>query len=337
MLKQKLSRLLASMLLTMTTAVSAFSQDLVVYTYDSFNTEWGPGPVVFKAFEEHCSCTVQVIAPGDSGSVLSRTILEKANPKADVLLGVNDSELAKSFRYDLWEPYRSPNLDRVPEELRLDSEHRVTPFDYGYIAFVYDSERLSSPPKNLADLTDSRFEGKVVIESPKTSSPGLSMLHWTIAVYGEDGYLDYWDRLRPNLLTITDGWSSAYGMFTKGEVPIVLSYVTSPAYHLEYEQTERYKALDFPEGMFRQVEFAGILKGAKNLERAQEFIDFMLTSDFQDVIPLTNWMYPVAPEKALPDSYQAAVRPGKTLTLSPEKIELNNERWLRNWSRTMAQ
>ena len=337
MLKQKISRWLASILLSATITLPAFAQDLVVYTYDSFNTEWGPGPVVFKAFEEQCSCKVQVIAPGDSGSVMSRTILEKANPKADVLLGVNDSELAKSFKHDLWEPYRSPNLDRVPEELRLDPAHRVTPFDYGYIAFVYDSERLTSPPKSLADLTDPRFAGKVVIESPKTSSPGLSMLHWTVAVYGEEGYLDYWDRLRPNLLTITDGWSAAYGMFTKGEVPIVLSYVTSPAYHVEYEQTDRYKALDFPEGMFRQVEFAGILKGAKNQQRAREFIDFMLTSGFQDVIPLTNWMYPVAPEKALPDSYQAAVRPAKMHTLSPEEIESKNDRWLRSWSRTMAQ
>ncbi|MEC7217693.1 MAG: thiamine ABC transporter substrate-binding protein, partial [SAR324 cluster bacterium] len=153
MLKQKISRWLASILLSATITLPAFSQDLVVYTYDSFNTEWGPGPVVFKAFEEQCSCKVQVIAPGDSGSVMSRTILEKANPKADVLLGVNDSELAKSFKHDLWEPYRSPNLNRVPEELRLDPKHRVTPFDYGYIAFVYDSERLTSPPKSLADLT----------------------------------------------------------------------------------------------------------------------------------------------------------------------------------------
>jgi thiamine transport system substrate-binding protein len=336
MLKNTLSRWLAAILLPLVPAISASAQDLVVYTYDSFNTEWGPGPVVFKAFEEQCSCSVQVIAPGDSGSVLSRTILEKANPKADILLGVNDSELAKSFRHDLWEPYRSPNLERVPEDLQLDPKNRVTPFDYGYIAFVYDSERLDAPPKSLEELTDPRFRGKVVIESPKTSSPGLSMLHWTIAVYGEERYLEYWDRLRPNLLTITDGWSAAYGMFTKGEVPLVLSYVTSPAYHVEYEQTERYKALDFSEGMFRQVEFAGILKGARNPERAREFIDFMLTSGFQDVIPLTNWMYPVAPEKALPDSYRAAVRPAKTLTLPPERVEERNDRWLRDWSRTMA-
>ncbi len=317
-------------------AASASAQDLVVYTYDSFNTEWGPGPVVFKAFEEQCQCSVQVIAPGDSGSVLSRAILEKNNPKADLLLGVNDSELAKSFRYDLWEPYRSPNLNRVPEALQLDPEHRVTPFDYGYIAFVYDSEKLPDPPKSLEDLTDPRFRGKVVIESPKTSSPGLSMLHWTLAVYGEEGYLDYWDRLRPNLLTITDGWSAAYGMFTKGEAPLVLSYVTSPAYHVEFEETERYKAVEFPEGMYRQVELAGILKGAPHLKRAQEFIDFMLTASFQDALPLTNWMFPVAPEQALPASYRVAPVPAKTLSLDSERIEANNERWLKAWSRTMA-
>ncbi len=336
MLKRPLLRWCASVFLSLA-AFSAQAQDLVVYTYDSFNTEWGPGPVVFKAFEAQCGCSVQVIAPGDSGSVLSRVILEKNNPRADVLLGVNDSELAKSFRYDLWEPYRSPHLDRVPEALQLDPEHRVTPFDYGYIAFVYDSETLQEPPRTLEDLTDPRFRGKVVIESPKTSSPGLSMLHWTLAVYGEEGYLDYWNRLRPNLLTITDGWSAAYGMFTKGEAPIVLSYVTSPAYHVEFEETERYQAVEFPEGMYRQVELAGILKGAPHPDRAREFIDFMLTSAFQDALPLTNWMFPVAPEQDLPASYRVAPVPAKSLSLNPERIEANNERWLKAWSRTMAQ
>ena len=162
--------------------------DLTVYTYESFNSEWGPGPIVFKRFEEKCDCKIKVVTPGDSGTVLNRVILEIGNPKADILLGLNNSELEKSFNYKLWIQYRSPLLENVPTDLRLDKKNRVTPFDYGYISFVYDSQKLKNPPRNLEDLLDKEYKRKIVIENPKTSSPGLSMLHWTIAVFGEDGY-----------------------------------------------------------------------------------------------------------------------------------------------------
>ena len=310
--------------------------DLTLYTYDSFNSEWGPGPVVFKRFEEKCRCILKVVAPGDSGSMLNRAILEKNNPRADLVLGINNSELDKSFRYGIWESYRSSMMDRVPQELQMDPKNRVTPFDYGYIAFVYDSERVKSPPQSLEDLTASRFRKKIVIENPKISSPGLSMLHWTISVYGEDKYLDYWNRLKPSLLTITDGWSAAYGMFTKGEVPLVLSYVTSPAYHLEYEKTERYRAAVFQEGHYQQVEFAGILKDSQNQERAREFIDFMLSKDFQDAIPLTNWMFPVINYQPLPESFRIAPKPGRATELDPSLVREKNSQWLKDWTWSMS-
>ena len=212
----------------------------------------------------------------------------------------------------------------------------MTPFDYGFIAFVYDSQKLEKAPKSLQDLLDPKYKRKIVIENPKTSSPGLSMLHWTISVYGEDKYLDYWNRLKPSLLTITDGWSAAYGMFTKGEVPLVLSYVTSPAYHLEYEKTERYRAAVFQEGHYQQVEFAGILKDSQNQERAREFIDFMLSKDFQDAIPLTNWMFPVIQYQPLPDSFRVAPQPKTVAELAPSRVRDQNSRWLKDWSRSMS-
>ena len=316
---------------------SAWAAELTIYTYDSFNSEWGPGPVVFKRFEEQCACKLKVVSPGDSGTVLNRVILEKANPKADILLGLNNSELEKSFSYDLWEPYRSPLLEKVPAELHVDKNNRVTPFDYGFIAFVYDSQKLKNPPNSLQDLLDPKYKRKIVIENPKTSSPGLSMLHWTISVYGEDGYLDYWKKLKPNLLSVTDGWSAAYGMFTKGEVPIVLSYVTSPAYHLEYEKTERYQAAVFQEGHYRQIEFAGILKGTKRSKRAQEFIDFMLSEKFQNVIPLTNWMFPVVQYQPLPESFRIAPQPKSAPELNPARVNQQNSKWLKAWSRAMSE
>ena len=316
---------------------SAAAKELTIYTYDSFNSEWGPGPIVFKRFEEQCACKLKVVSPGDSGTVLNRVILEKANPHADIMLGLNNSELEKSFSYDLWEPYRSSLLEKVPLDLRVDKKYRVTPFDYSFIAFVYDSQKLEKPPNNLQDLLDPKYNRKIVIENPKTSSPGLSMLHWTIAVYGEKGYLDYWKKLQPNLLSVTDGWSAAYGMFTKGEVPLVLSYVTSPAYHLEYEKTERYQAAVFQEGHYRQIEFAGILKGTKRIKLAREFIDFMLSENFQNVIPLTNWMFPVVQYQALPDSFRIAPQPKRSPELNPARINQQNSKWLKAWSRVMSE
>ena len=315
----------------------SLSRELLIYTYDSFNSKWGPGPIVFKRFEEICDCDLKVISPGDSGKVLNRVILEKANPKADILIGLNNSDIEKSFIYDLWEPYSSKIIDRVPADLRLDKKNRVTPFDYGFLAFVYDSRKINEPPRNLNDLLNSKYKKKIVIQNPKTSSPGLSMLYWTIAVFGEDNFLEYWKRLKPNLLAVTDGWVSAYGMFTRGETPIVLSYVTSPAYHLEYEKTERYQAAEFQEGHIRQIEFGGILKGTKNIELAKNFIDFMLSEEFQDIIPLTNWMFPVVQYRSLPSSFRIVPRVKKIQKIKTFLVKQQNLKWIKLWSRAMSE
>ena len=315
----------------------SFSKELLIYTYDSFNSKWGPGPIVFKRFEKICDCNLKVVSSGDSGKVLNRVILEKTNPKADILLGLNNSDIEKSFIYDLWEPYISKNLERVPVDLRLDKKNRVTPFDFGFIAFVYDSQKINKPPRNFNELLNSKYNKKIVIQNPKTSSPGLSMLHWTIAVFGESNFLKFWKRLKPNLLAVTDGWSSAYGMFTRGETPIVLSYVTSPAYHLEYEKTERYQVAEFQEGHFRQIEFAGILKGTKSIELSQSFIDFMLSEKFQNIIPLTNWMFPVIQYQPLPDSFRVVPKVKKIKRINTSLVNQKNSKWIKSWSRAMSE
>ena len=108
--------------------IPAATEALTIYTYDSFNSEWGPGPIVFKGFEEKCSCKLKVVSIGDSGKVLNRVILEKVNPQADILLGINNSELEKSFGYDLWQAYRSSLLVKVPEDLRVDKKFSCDPF-----------------------------------------------------------------------------------------------------------------------------------------------------------------------------------------------------------------
>lgn len=305
--------------------------DLVIYAYDSFVSEWGPAGKVIPKFEELYGVKVSLLSAGDAGQVLSRAIFERDDPQADILVGIDNNLLTRALEADLLLPYRSANLSLIPKELIFDPSHHVTPFDYGYFAFVADSQVLDDLPADLEELTGPRFRDKIILEDPRTSSPGFGFLLWTIAVYGEH-YLAYWERLKPNLLTITDGWDSAYGMFTSGEAPLVLSYTTSPAYHVEFEQTHRFQALIFPEGNYLQIEGMGIVRGAKHLDLAKKFIDFILTEDFQEEIPLTNWMYPVNPAAALPDSFDYAPRPETGLSLEPRVISENQELWLRSWA-----
>jgi thiamine transport system substrate-binding protein len=305
--------------------------DLTIYAYDSFVSEYGPAPKVVPRFESKYGVKVKLVSVGDAGQVLNRAILEKDHTVADIVLGIDNNLLAKALEADILQPYRSTNLSRIPEKLHFDGTYHVTPFDYGYFSIVYDSEKLASPPQRMEDLLNPGFRGKLILEDPRTSSPGLGFLLWTIAVYGESGYLDFWKKLMPNVLTITEGWDSAYGLFTSGEAPMVLSYTTSPAYHVQYEHTTRYRATIFKKGNYEQIEGAGITKGAPNLWAARQFIDFMLTPDFQDAIPTTNWMYPVNPSVKLPASFDYAPRPQIPLSLDPALIRKNQERWIDEW------
>ncbi len=307
-------------------------KELVVYTYDSFVSEWGTGPKVVPQFEQKYGVKIRLVSVGDAGQVLNRAILERDRPQADLVIGIDNNLLSKALDEGVLQTYRPADLARVPAELRFDPSGAVTPFDYGYFAFVVDTQALMDPPTSLEELADPRFKGKILLEDPRTSSPGLGFLLWTIAVYG-DRWPDYWRRLLPNVLTIAEGWDTAYGLFTSGEAPLVLSYTTSPAYHVESEKTTRYHALLFREGNYLQIEGLGILKGAPHPNLARKFVDFALSEAFQREIPLTNWMYPIDPGVRLPDSYAYAPKPEKSLSLDPAQIEQHQKAWIDEWVR----
>lgn len=309
--------------------------DLVIYTYDSFVAEWGPGPQVVPLFEEKTGYSVSIISAGDAGQVLSRAILEKDDPKADILLGIDNNLLSKAADNDILEPYKPAGIDKVPEQLHFDPNYRVIPFDYGYFSIIYDSESIADPPASLEDLTKPEFEESLILMDPRTSSPGLGFLLWTVKVYGED-YLDYWERLKPSILTVTEGWDAGYGLFTSGEAPLVLSYTTSPAYHLEYEGSDRYRSTIFKNGNYMQIEGAGITAGAPHREAAEAFINFMLTEDFQSIIPLTNWMFPVRGDIELPESFRMAEKPETGLTHPYGEIAARYETWIEQWTKLLS-
>jgi thiamine transport system substrate-binding protein len=300
-------------------ASGAEEKSLLVYTYDSFVSEWGAGPIIAPLFEKATGIKVKFVSKGDGGQLLSALILEKGRTEADIALGLDNFIAPKALSSGLFRPYAPSGYASIPASLKLDSTGKLIPYDYGNFAIVWDSEKLKNPPASLEDLTKPEYAKKLILLDPRTSTPGLGFLAWTKAAYGS-AWKDYWRRLRPSVLTLAPGWDQGYGLFTSGEAPLVLSYAADGAYHLEYEKNERYKALAFKDGFVRQVETAGILASAKHPKNAEAFMDFLISETAQRELPLTQWMYPVLPSVALPASYRAAVRPAKTLEIDPKGL-----------------
>ena len=318
---------------------------LTVMTHDSFNVS---EDVVAK-FEAQCGCKVQFLKSGDAGLMLNKAILSKSQPQADVMYGVDNTFLSRALREDLFEAYASPALAGIPDDLKLDPDDRLLPVDYGYVTLNYDKAAFGDDalpvPQTLRDLADPRYKGKLIVENPATSSPGLAFLLTTIAVFGEEGdytYLDFWRELRANDVFVAEGWEDAYyGQFSgssgDGDRPIVVSYATSPAAEVFFADPQPAESptgnILTPGETFRQVEFVGVLKGASQPELARQWVDFMLGPDFQADIPLQMWVYPARTDTPLPEVFQAhAQQPEQPVTLAPDVIDAGREAWLRDWT-----
>lgn len=301
-----------------------------IYCYDSFASEWGPGPALAEKFTEATGIEVNLNAPGDAVTVLSKVIMEKENPAADLLIGPDNNLLARVLAEDVLEPYAAPALEGISPELIFDSTNSLLPFDWGYFAICYDSEVISNPPASLEDLTKAEYAKSLVLMDPRTSSPGMGFLLWTRAVYGDD-YMEYWNRLAPSVLTVTESWSNGYGLFTSGEAPMVLSYSTSPVYHKMWEETERYKALEFAEGNYLQIEGVGVIKGAAHPDAARQFIDYMLSPEGQAIIASSNIMMPALGSTELPEAFDMAFLSSTPLLLDTGEIAENEKEWVQSW------
>ncbi len=314
-------------------APAAAKEKLTVYTYDSFTAEWGPGPQVKTNFEAQCGCEVDFVSVADGVALLNRVKLEGASTKADVVLGLDTNLTVEAKATGLFAPHGPVSGVSVPGGW---SDDTFVPYDYGYFAVVYDTQALKDPPKSLKELVEGDPSQKIAIQDPRTSTPGLGLLLWMKAVYG-DKAADAWAKLKGRVLTVTPGWSEAYGLFPKGEAPMVLSYTTSPAYHMIAEKTDRYQAASFAEGHYLQIEVAGITTtGAKN-PLSQKFIQFMTGPGFQDAIPETNWMYPAGKmDKPLNPAFDKLVKPAKDLLLPPEEVAANRKAWVDEWLGVMS-
>jgi thiamine transport system substrate-binding protein len=327
----KLKKLLSCLLLLSAPAFAA-KPVLTVYTYDSFSADWGPGPAIKKAFEAQCGCELKYVALEDGVSLLNRLRMEGKNSKADVVLGLDNNLLQAAEQTGLFA--KAPKTDAKLTVPGGWDNSTFVPYDYGYFAFVYDKNKLKNPPKSLDELINSDQNWKVIYEDPRTSTPGLGLMLWMQKVYGDKAPQE-WQKLAKKTVTVTKGWSEAYGLFLKGESDLVLSYTTSPAYHIIEEKKDNYAAANFTEGHYMQVEVAGQLANSKQPKLAEQFMKFVTTDGFQKVIPTGNWMYPVI-ATPLPDAFNQLTVPAKSLQYSAQDVATHRTEWIQAWQNAVS-
>jgi thiamine transport system substrate-binding protein len=323
---------------------SAQQRSLTVVTHDSFNLS----KTLVQAFEKREGIKVRFIKGGDAGAMVNRLILTKNAPIADAAFGIDNTLLERALKANVLEAYKPKAASSIDKAYLLDSQWRITPVDYGFVALNYDKAWFAAKglalPKTLNDLTKPEYKGLLVAPNPNTSSPGLAFLLATIKTYGEDRALEFWKKLRDNDIKITPGWDAAYYTdFSKngGARPIVVSYASSPAAEVFYSKEKLTDAptanLLLPGSSFLQIEGVAVLKGAKSRDLARKFVDFMLQKDVQTDIPTQMWVYPTLTSALLPDVFRFARVPSaaQISKLEPRTIEANAKRWTAAWTQVM--
>ena len=320
---------------------------LTLVTHDSFDVS----KEVLSAFTAQTGIAVQVLKSGDAGEMLNTMLLSKENPLGDVVYGVDNTFLSRALDGGLFAPYQSPLLANIPDELELDPSHRLLPVDFGFVTLNYDhkwfQEHNLPPPSGIEDLVKPEYKGLTVVQNPATSSPGLAFLLVTIGRFGETGdrtYLDYWKDLVANDVLVTDGWSeSYYNAFTvgsggRGERPIVVSYATSPAAEVFFNNLKEPPSgsVNSPGNSFLQVEFAGVVAKSPHQQAARQLVDFMLGEAFQSDIPLHMFVYPANNKADVGDLFrQWAQAPAQPMTMAPDEIAAQRERWIDAWTKVV--
>lgn len=317
-------------------------QTLTVMTHDSFSVTES----VVTAFEQSNNVKLVFVKSGDAGAALNKAVLSKDTPLADVFYGVDNTFLSRALDADIFLPYASPLLAKIPAEFQMDSSNRALPVDYGDVCINYDKAYFQSKnlavPQSLEDLAKPEYKGLLVVENPATSSPGLAFLMATVTHFGSEKAVDYWKSLRDNGVVAVNSWETAYytnfsGSSGKGPQPMVVSYASSPAAEVVFASPQPTDAptasITAKDTCFRQVEFVGILKGTKNEVLAHKFVDFMLSISFQQDMPLQMFVYPVNTDAKLPEAFQKyAVTAQEPAKMDAAEIAKNRESWIQAWN-----
>ena len=322
---------------------SSDDDTITLVTHDSFAVS----DDVLEAFTAETGVKVRVLPAGDAGATLNQAILTADDPLGDVIFGVDNTFLSRATEADILVPYDSPELANVPDEFELDPRHRLTPVDRGDVCINFDKAYFAGQglavPETLDDLTAPEYRGLLVTENPAMSSPGLAFLLATVAEFGEDGWRDYWQRLRDNDVEVVSGWEEAYnGEFSAGEGngdrPLVVSYASSPPVAVYFEEP---RPDESPVGVlldtcFRQIEFAGILSGTDHEAEAEQLVDFMLSKQYQEDLPLNQFVFPVRDDAELPGVFTKFAEVAEApLELPADKIGENRDRWIEEWRDTV--
>jgi len=326
-----------------TPLTAAGDRMLTVMGHDSFAISES----VVEAFEAQHNVDVQFLQAGDTGTALNKAILARGNPLADVFYGVDNTFLTRALEEDIFLPYDSPALAAIPDRFKLDPQNRALPVDYGDVCLNYDKAYFEAedlaPPANLEALLEPAYADLLVVENPATSSPGLAFLLATIGRFGEAGYLDYWQGLVDNGLLVVNDWDSAYyGEFTLhgGTRPLVVSYGSSPPAEVYFAEQPPNEAptgvVTADESCFRQIEFVGILNGTPHRQLAELWVDFMLSTTFQEDMPLNMFVFPVLPDAVLPPVFaEHLVVPETTADIEADAISANRQAWIEAWTETV--
>ena len=305
---------------------------LTIYSYSSFQSKWGAGDEIKQGFEEQCDCTVKIVGVGDAVTILNRLRLEGSNTKADIILGLDTNLISAAKKARLVQPHQLTK----PADLAVNWwDDDFIPYDYGYFAFIYNQNNITNPPTSLDDLIHNQHNWKIVYQDPRTSSPGLGFLLWMNKVYAAK--VDQaWQDLAKNTLTVTKGWSEAYGLFLKGEADFVLSYSTSPTVHIINDNDYQYKAAIFQDGHYQQIEVAAMTRYTKQQALAQQFLAFLLTPNVQHQFVEKNYMYPSI-KIDLPRAYSEIDSVTHSLSFTADEVEKYQKSWITQWQNSVSQ
>ena len=311
-------------LLFLSPSLAAEKPVLTIYTYDAFAADWGPAPQLEKGFEKFCGCTVNFIAADSSIGALRKAQIEGEGTSADIILGLDTSLVGEAAATGLFAPHQV-DTDALSLPVNWQSDLFV-PFDYGFLAMIYDRENMPSPPRSFEQLASGDSDISIIVQDPRASTTGRGLVLWLKAAYGNDTR-EAWPDIAPHIVTLTRSWSEAYTLFLNGEADMVLSYTTSPAYHMIIEQTDRYAAAPFREGQYTQIEVAGILASSPHKELARKFLAWLISQPAQSILPTTNWMYPVL-DIDLPAEFSRLITPEKALLLDDAEVTANADLWV---------
>lgn len=310
-------------------SVSALAEDkptLLVYTYSSFISEWGPGREIKTLFEAECHCRVKYAAFGDGVTILNRLKLEGKTTRADVIVGLDSDLIGAANQAGLVQPHRLKPFKAM--QLNWWDDNFI-PYDYGYLAFIYNKNKIVRPPTSLHELISSDHNWKIVYQDPRTSTPGLGLVLWVQSVYGNNA-TEAWKQLAKKTITVTKGWSEAYSLMLKNEADFALSYDTSPVAHITNQANFDYKAASFDEGHYLQIEVAGITKNSQQVPLAQQFLRFLAKPNIQHLVAVKNVMHSIIKIPS-PQGFDKLIQVKKSLMLPAEIIETNRQQWVATW------